>query len=212
MTVKLTDLGSFKPFPGENDRIYYHGDNHDYLDSGQEFVSWELRDRSNSELIRHNSKVWLLLTSYPNGEWTDTDEKIYYVKGDWSGHYKKVYNEGDPSYFEIPLILGICERCRGQGTMGNPAFNGTTTEWWQEHGGPDWQEDLDEYIHGDMYDVGCEFHCDQGKSYAIDWTYIIEEWKSDPEANNEYATEIREKVINFHMAMSDLDSESKWGY
>jgi hypothetical protein len=212
MNVQEMDLGTFEPRPGENDRIYWHGPNYDYLDSGMEFISWELRERSNSELIRRQGRVWLRLISYPDGKWTDTDEKIYYVKGEWSGHYIQSYNEGDPAFFELPLILGICERCAGKGTMGNPAFNGTTTEWWQESGGPDWQEDLDEYIHGDMYDVGCEYRCDQGKSYSIDWTYIIEQWKDDPRVINAYASDIREKVMNFHMAMSDLDSESKWGY
>jgi len=212
MKTKETDLGTFKPFPGDYDRIYYHDDNYGSLDSGQEFVAYHLGERSNSELESHKGKTWLALISYPNGEWVDTDEKIYYVKGDWSGHYKKVYNEGDPVRFLLPLIIGICERCRGKGTMGNPSFNGTTTEWWEEQGGPDWQEDLDEYIHGSMYDVRCDYNCDQGKSYAIDWTYIIEQWKDDPRVINAYATDIRDKIYNFHMEMSDLDSEERWGY
>lgn len=74
---------------------------------------------------------------------------------------------------QIPIRKTMCTRCRGKGTMANPAFDGTSIEWWQEHGGPDYQDDLDEYLHGDMYDVPCQYDCNSGVAYAADWQRVI---------------------------------------
>ena len=73
----------------------------------------------------------------------------------------------------IPIRKAMCTRCRGKGTMANPAFDGTSIEWWKEHGGPDYEDDLDEYMHGDMYDVPCEYNCNRGIAWTMNWQRVI---------------------------------------
>jgi hypothetical protein len=73
----------------------------------------------------------------------------------------------------IPIRKAMCTRCRGKGTMSNPAFNGTSIEWWQEQGGADYEDDLYEYMHGDMYDVPCEYNCNRGVAWTMDWQRVI---------------------------------------
>jgi hypothetical protein len=58
--------------------------------------------------------------------------------------------------------------------MANPAFDGTSIEWWQERGGADYQDDLHEYMHGDMYDVSCEYNCSNGVASTMDWQSVID--------------------------------------
>ena len=106
--------------------------------------------------------------------------------------------------------------------MGNPSLNGTTLDWWKEHGGPDWRGDLDEYMHGDLYDVPCEFNCDNGKAFGIDWTWIVARVKyalgqtskdeATIKANNEYATEIRQHIEDYNEYQAERRSEERWGY
>ena len=66
----------------------------------------------------------------------------------------------------LRLTWQICEDCRGEGTRGNPAFDGTSTEWWLE-GDPS-GEDLEEYLHGTRYDVACEECGGHGKVKLLD--------------------------------------------
>ena len=210
MKVKETDLGTFKACPGENGKVYYHDSAYDYLDSEQSYTMHEVSNSSN-EMVVINNRQYLVFVSYPDGEWVTTGKMIPRESGIISDP-ERVFNHGEPVRFMLPLVLEICERCKGKGTMGNPAFNGTSIEWWQESGGPDWQEDLNEYIHGDLYDVQCEFHCDQGKAWGIDWTYIIEQWKDDPRVINDYATKIRQLVTEYYDYLAERASEVRWGY
>ena len=225
MKLKETDLGAFEAFPGENGQVYYHDENHGYLDNAQGYVSSELGNESN-ELISHHNRKWLSIVTYPDGEWVDSGRMILRESGIISDP-ERVFEHGEARRFDIPLVLEICERCRGKGTMGNPSLNGTTLDWWQEHGGPDWKEDLDEYIHGDLYDVRCEFNCDNGKAFGIDWTWIVARVKYALEksnrgihqkdeatikANNEYATEIRRHIEDYNDYQAERRSEERWGY
>ena len=210
MKVKETDLGTFKACPGENGKLYYHDSAYDYLDSEQSYTMHEVSNSSN-EMVVINNRQYLVFVSYPDGEWVTTGKMIPRESGIISDP-ERVFNNGEPERFMLALVLEICERCKGKGTMGNPAFNGTSIEWWQESGGPDWQEDLNEYIHGDLYDVQCEFHCDQGKAWGIDWTYIIEQWKDDPRVINDYATKIRQLVTEYYDYLAERASEERWGY
>jgi hypothetical protein len=210
MKVKSTDLGTFVVCPGENGRFYYHDGKYGYLDNAQSWISTELYDNRGG-MITHSARNWLVLVSYPDGEWVKTGKLIPRESGIISDP-EKVFEHGEAHRFQIPLILEICERCRGKGTMGNPSLNGTSIEWWQEHGGPDWQEDIDEYMHGDMYDVQCEFHCSQGKAFGVDWPFIIEQWQIDPEENNEYATKIRQHIEDYNEYQAERRSEERWGY
>jgi hypothetical protein len=73
----------------------------------------------------------------------------------------------------IPIVKTICYRCKGSGTHGNPAFNGTTSSDWEEYFGSDYQDELEEYAKGTKYDVECEFGCKSGVGDKIDWNYFI---------------------------------------
>lgn len=53
----------------------------------------------------------------------------------------------------VPTEWAICDRCGGDGHHGNPAFDGTSTDWWLE-GDPS-GEDLDHYVSG-RWDVHCD--------------------------------------------------------
>ena len=97
---------------------------------------------------------------------------------DWHFDDKEIHVVHCDEPVIIPIRKAMCTRCRGKGTMSNPAFNGTSIEWWQEHGGPDYQDDLDEYLHGDMYDVPCEYNCYNGVAYAADWQRVIDLYRA----------------------------------
>ncbi len=226
MKVKEIDLGNFEAFPGENGQVYYHDvKNYDYLDNAQDYVSNELSDDSN-ELVSHHNRSWLVIVSYPDQEWVATGRMIPRESGIISDP-ERVLELGKECRLEIPLMLRICERCKGKGTMGNPAFNGTSIEWWQEHGGPDWKEDLEEYAHGDMYDVECEYNCDNGKAFGIDWTWLVTRVKyafkmhneNHPihsseyvESLNEWTVKIREHIEDYNEYQAERRSEERWGY
>jgi len=123
--------------------------------------------------------------------------------------------------FEYPLVKRICDRCKGKGTHGNPAFNGTTIEWWQESGGPDWQEDLEEYMHGDMYDVACEQGCDGGIAYDIDWVRIVNLYYLNADDSNDSkivrdgcSTQlnwIHSSLMDYYDHMSEMAAERRAG-
>ena len=225
MKLKTISLDAFEVFPGENGKVYYHDNENDFLDNAQGYVSNELSSNSN-ELISHSGRHWLAIVSYPDQEWVDTGRMIPRESGIISDP-ERVLELGKECRFEIPLVFEICERCRGKGTVGNPAFNGTSTEWWQESGGPDWREDLDEYVHGDMYDVQCENNCDNGKAFGIDWTWLVERVKyafkmhneNHPihsseyvESLNEYAAKIRQNIEDYEEYLAERRSEERWGW
>lgn len=62
-----------------------------------------------------------------------------------------IYNSID-EYVTIPAKYVVCDRCEGEGHHGNPAFDGTSMEWWYENDPSG--EELDAYIDG-RYDVRC---------------------------------------------------------
>ena len=101
-------------------------------------------------------------------------KQLYLAKAfDWHVDDKEIHVEHADEPLIIPIRKAMCTRCRGKGTMANPAFDGTTIEWWKEHGGPDYQDDLDEYCHGDLYDVPCEYNCHGGIAWTMDWQRVI---------------------------------------
>lgn len=61
---------------------------------------------------------------------------------------------------KVPAKWEICDRCDGDGHHGNPAFDGTSAEWWYE-GDPD-GEDLSDYLSG-RWDVQCDECHGEGK-------------------------------------------------
>ena len=101
-------------------------------------------------------------------------KQMYLAKAlDWHFDDNEIHVEHADEPVVIPIRKAMCTRCRGKGTMANPAFDGTSIEWWQEHGGPDYQDDLDEYCHGDLYDVPCEYNCNGGVAWTMDWQRVI---------------------------------------
>jgi len=81
-----------------------------------------------------------------------------------------ITEEGDE--VQLPTKWAICDRCHGEGHHGNPAFDGTTTEWWFE-GDPS-GEQLDDYMSG-RWDVRCEADCDHGKIKVVDEERLSED-------------------------------------
>ena len=124
-----------------------------------------------------SNPIWYINDS--RGIWLQPDQEfvakqIYLAKTfDWRFDDKEIHVVHCDEPVIIPIRKTMCTRCRGKGTMANPAFDGTSIEWWQEHGGPDYQDDLDEYLHGDMYDVACQYDCNSGVAYAADWQRVI---------------------------------------
>jgi len=74
----------------------------------------------------------------------------------------------------LPFVWEICDRCDGHGHHANPAFDGTTQEFWDED--PDFAE---AYFAG-RHDVRCDECNGSGKVKAPD----IE--KMSPEDFNDY--------------------------
>lgn len=94
---------------------------------------------------------------------------------------------------EFPAKWEICSRCRGEGHHGNPAFDGTTTEWWLE-GDPD-GDDLQAYIEG-QFDVPCEDpDCENGKVLVADTDSMSDEqrkeWYQWSQEEAEYRQQVR---------------------
>ena len=112
----------------------------------------------------------------------------------------------------IPIRKAMCTRCRGKGTMSNPAFNGTSIEWWQEHGGPDYQDDLDEYMHGDLYDVSCEYNCSGGIALTMDWQRVIDLYRAygEEEKANEWINELNTEIQDWHEGEAEVRAEQAY--
>jgi hypothetical protein len=125
---------------------------------------------------------------------------------------KAMVVDGDLLPVSIPIRKSICTRCRGKGTMANPAFNGTSIEWWQEHGGPDWEEDLDEYMNGDMYDVECEYNCSSGIAWSIDWQRVIDLYRvyGEEEKANEWINAIYGVLMDWHEGEEEAAAERRY--
>ena len=135
-------------------------------------------------------------------EWIS--KTLYYAKVfEWKvelGTNQESVWDGNLMPVQIPIRKTMCTRCRGKGTMANPAFDGTSIEWWQEHGGPDYQDDLDEYLHGDLYDVPCQYDCNGGVAYAADWQRVIDLYRAygEEEKANEWINAIYEVLMDWH--------------
>lgn len=65
---------------------------------------------------------------------------------------------------ELPSKWAICARCKGNGTHGNPAFDGMSAsdEFWTDD-----EEFTENYIRG-HFDVQCEAGCKDGKVRTLD--------------------------------------------
>jgi|TARA_Y100000034_G_scaffold136426_1_gene212831 hypothetical protein len=150
--------------------------------------------------------------------------QIYLAKAlDWLFDDKEIHVEHADEPVVIPIRKAMCTRCRGKGTMANPAFDGTSIEWWQEHGGPDWQDDLDEYCHGDLYDVPCEYNCSGGIAWTMDWQRIIHyhdlykinamtdrvKTKEEDEAN-EWINELYIEIQDWHDGEAEVRAEQAY--
>ena len=75
-----------------------------------------------------------------------------------------------------PARWEICESCHGNGTHGNPAFDGLSLN---DEIFMDDLDFLDEYLHTDKYDVLCE-ECDgSGKVLIEDYDACTEQQKKE---------------------------------
>ena len=131
---------------------------------------------------------------------------------DWHFDDKEIHVVHCDEPVIIPIRKAMCTRCRGKGTMANPAFDGTTIEWWQEHGGPDYQDDLDEYIHGDMYDVPCEYDCHGGIALTMDWQRVIDLYRAygEEEKANEWINELNTEIQDWHEGEAEVRAEQAY--
>ena len=135
---------------------------------------------------------------------------IYLAKAlDWPFDDKEIHAEHADEPLIIPIRKAMCTRCRGKGTMANPAFDGTTIEWWQEHGGPDYQDDLDEYCHGDLYDVPCEYNCRGGIALTMDWQRVIDLYRAygEEEKANEWINQLNTDIQDWHDSEAEARAE-----
>jgi len=135
---------------------------------------------------------------------------IYLAKAlDWPFDDKEIHAEHADEPLIIPIRKAMCTRCRGKGTMANPAFDGTSIEWWQEHGGPDWQEDLYEYSHGELYDVPCEYNCHGGIALTMDWQRVIDLYRAygDKEKANKWINELNTEIQDWHDGEAEVRAE-----
>ena len=138
---------------------------------------------------------------------------IYLAKAlDWHFDDKEIHVIHCDEPVIIPIRKAMCTRCRGKGTMANPAFDGTTIEWWQEHGGPDYQDDLDEYCHGDLYDVPCEYNCHGGIALTMDWQRVIDLWRAygDKEKANKWINELNTEIQDWHDGEAEVRAEQAY--
>ena len=136
--------------------------------------------------------------------------QIYLAKAlDWRFDDKEIHVVHCDEPVIIPIRKAMCTRCRGKGTMANPAFDCTTIEWWQEHGGPDYQDDLDEYCHGDLYDVPCEYNCHGGIALTMDWQRVIDLWRAygDKEKANKWINELNAEIQDWHEGEAEVRAE-----
>ena len=135
---------------------------------------------------------------------------IYLAKAlDWCFDDKEIHVVHCDEPVIIPIRKAMCTRCRGKGTMANPAFDGTTIEWWQEHGGPDYQDDLDEYCHGDLYDVPCEYNCRGGIALTMDWQRVIDLYRAygEEEKANEWINQLNTDIQDWHDSEAEARAE-----
>ena len=135
---------------------------------------------------------------------------IYLAKAlDWHFDDKEIHVIHCDEPVIIPIRKAMCTRCRGKGTMANPAFDGTTIEWWQEHGGPDYQDDLDEYCHGDLYDVPCEYNCRGGIALTMDWQRVIDLYRAygEEEKANEWINQLNTDIQDWHDSEAEARAE-----
>ena len=135
---------------------------------------------------------------------------IYLAKAlDWHVDDKEIHVVHCDEPVIIPIRKAMCTRCRGKGTMANPAFDGTSIEWWQEHGGPDYQDDLDEYCHGDLYDVPCEYDCHGGIALTMDWQRVIDLYRAygEEEKANEWINELNTEIQDWHEGEAEVRAE-----
>ena len=131
---------------------------------------------------------------------------------DWHFDDKEIHVVHCDEPVIIPIRKAMCTRCRGKGTMANPAFDGTTIEWWQEHGGPDYQDDLDEYCHGDLYDVPCEYDCHGGIALTMDWQRVIDLYRAygEEEKANEWINELNTEIQDWHEGEAEVRAEQAY--
>jgi hypothetical protein len=81
---------------------------------------------------------------------------------------------------KLPAKYAICDRCQGRGHHGNPAFDGTSLDWWYE-GDPSGEE-LEDYMTG-KWDVLCEERCENGKILVPDEERCTKEQLEEYEAS-----------------------------
>ena len=140
-------------------------------------------------------------------------KQMYYAKTfDWPFDDNEIHAEHADEPVVIPIRKAMCTRCRGKGTMANPAFDGTSIEWWKEHGGQDYQDDLDEYMHGDLYDVPCEYNCHGGIAWAMDWQRVIDLYRAygEEEKANEWINELNTEIQDWHEGEAEVRAEQAY--
>lgn len=97
------------------------------------------------------------------------------------------YVDGDGVEHQLPWKWEICGRCHGNGTHGNPAFDGLSAddEFWHDD-----EDFLPDYLEG-KYDVACEAGCESGKVRAVDEARMSPEqvaaWEAWCKEEAEYA-------------------------
>ena len=131
---------------------------------------------------------------------------------DWHFDDKEIHVVHCDEPVIIPIRKAMCTRCRGKGTMANPAFDGTSIEWWQEHGGPDYQDDLDEYMHGDLYDVSCEYNCSGGIALTMDWQRVIDYHRAygEEEKANEWINQLNAEIQDWWESEAEVRAEQAY--
>jgi hypothetical protein len=132
---------------------------------------------------------------------------IYLAKAlDWYFDDKEIHVVHCDEPVIIPIRKAMCTRCRGKGTMANPAFDGTTIEWWQDTG------DLDEYLHGDMYDVPCEYNCHGGIALTMDWQRVIDLYRAygEEEKANEWINQLNTDIQDWHDSEAEARAEQAY--
>jgi len=116
----------------------------------------------------------------------------------------------------IPLKPAICERCRGKGTHANPVFDGTSAEWWEERYGADVYDELDEYMHGSAYDVSCEYSCNGGWFWSVDWSHFVNSADYGIGAEleqeiNDQAKSLKSMIDDYYSSEAERRMEERYG-
>ena len=166
----------------------------------------------------HSNPIWYI-SEYNDGtirlqpEQEFVARQMYLAKAlDWHFDDNEIHVIHCDEPVIIPIRKSMCTRCRGKGTMANPAFDGTSIEWWQEHGGPDYQDDLDEYMHGDMYDVSCEYNCHNGIAWTMDWQRVIDYGRAygEMEKADEWINTLYQEIQDWWESEADIRSEQAY--